>query len=231
MVKLLPIHTLITILLMVFSVQITASHYRITGSVTPAERLEIESLLQEVGRRYLPEFKLGPEVRLTVYVCGDLQEFLKLTRASGWNGGHFKGRTIYLQRLAVLRQRGILARTLTHEFLHYCIQKVAGRNCPPWLNEGLALSLTPEARQIGCFDQEKPYLPVSLRQLDRDLRAKDRAKAKQAYCRAARVVGGLLRSAGFETVLRALEQLKIGNKKPLMKLQDRTLYFLSCNWK
>ena len=89
-----------------------AGEYHITGAVKPADREEVETLLREAETAFLSTFRLDANFRLKVHVCRDLGEFLRLTRASSWNGGHFSRGTVYLQRLPILRERGILKRTL-----------------------------------------------------------------------------------------------------------------------
>ncbi len=201
---------LFLILLTWFSIGLLGMEYRITGTIDGDERQEIENLLDEAEEEFLPRFELESNDRLNIYVCKDLQEFLRHTGVSWWNGGHFVHRTVYLQRLAVLRERGILRQTITHEFLHYCIWRKAGNDCPVWLNEGLVLNLTGEAQSMDCFHELTP-VRISMPDLDKFLRGKDRDKAKEAYCQAAVLVRDLLKKDGFKNVLRILDQMKTGD--------------------
>ncbi len=205
----------IFILFLLFCTGLSGVDYRVRGNVEPDDRQEVEEILEGVERRFLATFKLDNNFRLTVYVCVDLQEFLRMTGASRWNGGHFRERTIYLQRLTVLRERGILARTLTHEFLHYCIWRTAGKGCPVWLNEGLVLNLSEEMRMLDCSRSGASF-PV--KELGALIRGKDRAKAKQAYCQSGELVNKLLKKYGFEKILDSLKRLKAGDRKALDKL-------------
>jgi hypothetical protein len=175
------------------------AEYRVNGNIGSDDRCEVEEILERTGERFLSTFQLDGNFRLDVYVCSDLEEFLKLTGASWWNGGHFRNRTIYLQRLPVLRERGILERTIIHEFLHYCIWRVTGKGCPLWLHEGLVLNLSGEVPLLDCASQEESY-PIE--ELDSVIRGKNREKAQEAYCQASAIVRKLLEKYGIERLLR-----------------------------
>jgi hypothetical protein len=197
-------------------VVLQALDVRVTGAVNQDDRYEVEIILEEAEKRFLPRFRLQNTGRLTVHVCGDLQEFKRLTGVSWWNGGHFKiaNRTIYVQRLKVLRERRIFKRTLVHEFLHYCVWRVAGRNCPLWLNEGLVLNLSGELAQLDCPAETRDTKGISFERLDKELASKYREKQKLAYCRSAYLVRDVRGKVGFEEVLRALVDLKTGHRLP-----------------
>jgi hypothetical protein len=173
---------------------------RIMGNVDPDGRDEIEAILNDAGEDYLPMFKLDGNSRLDIYVCKDAQEFVKRTGADWWNGGHFVNHVIYIQRLEALKERGILEQTLVHEFLHYCIRRVAGNKCPVWLNEGLVLNITGEIRQIDCSGISIEG-EVNKEELDKDIRSKDHERSRKGYCRAGLLVSRLLQSQGLERML------------------------------
>ncbi len=201
---------------------LSAAQYTITGRVTDSDREEIENILSEAEHSFLSKFKMDSNFQLTIHVCSDLQEFLRLTGASRWNGGHFVRDTIYLQRLVVLRERGILEQTVIHEFLHYCVRSVAGAECPVWLNEGLVLNLSGEAKEMGCFEKEIGE-EVSYDELDKKLRAKEAEVVKGAYCLAAKLVERLLRAVTFEGILRVLGKLKEGDGEELKEVLGKNL--------
>lgn len=169
--------------------------------------LLLEEMVGEIEGKYLSVFKLSPSYRLTVYVCQDLQEFLKLTQARWWNGGYFHigQQTIYLQRLEVLRERGILEQTLTHEYLHFCIWRLAGRKCPLWLNEGLVLNLSGELAGLDCPGEggEK-----SVEEIERLLVGVNPGESVEGYCQAAKRVRKLIREEGLEKIRVRLERMK-----------------------
>ncbi|MCU0286852.1 MAG: hypothetical protein MUF15_10680 [Acidobacteria bacterium] len=179
--------------------------YRINGYITEWDRQEIEDILSEAENVYLSKFKLDGNSRLNIYVCKDLPEFIKFTGAGSWNGGHFTNRAIYLQRLAALRSLGILKQTLHHEFIHFLTWRIAGNNCPVWLNEGLALNLTGELQQMDCIGITIMET-INRNDIDKLIRSKDKEKAELGYCQAGLLVGLLIRQQGFEKILTDLKQ-------------------------
>ncbi|HLP61054.1 MAG TPA: hypothetical protein VK186_19595 [Candidatus Deferrimicrobium sp.] len=174
--------------------------YRIDGYVTEGDRQEIEDILSEAENTYLPKFKLDGNYRLNIYVCKDLPEFIKLTGAGSWNGGHFTNRTIYLQRLVALRHLGILKQTLHHEFIHFLTWRIAGNNCPVWLSEGLAINLTGELQQMDCIGITITET-INKNDIDALIHSRDKEKARLGYCRAGLLVSLLIRQQGFEKIL------------------------------
>lgn len=194
--------------------------YNITGSVNDSEREEIEGILQNAELTYFPKFKIDGNFLLNVYVCSDLREFLRKTGASQWNGAYYVHDTIYLQRLPVLKERGILEQTLIHEFLHFCVSFVAGKQCPIWLNEGLVVNLSRETQEIECFHKNVSE-DVDFAELDRNLRAEKVEIVREAYDVAAQKVEKLLQVVSFDQLLGVLRELKAGDKKSLKKLLER----------
>jgi len=224
---LLPFLMITFLMLQDLSLPLYNSPYRISGQVTAEDALEIETLLQEAEKEFLPLFRIHTDFSIQIYVCRDLNEFLSLTGASSWNGAHFSPgrRTIYLQRLPVLREREVLTITLVHEFLHACIWQLAGQNCPVWLEEGLVLNFSGELPYFDCPEPQVLFsspleLETYLQQLDREILGKNADQARSAYCRAARITHNLLKQIGFEALRQLLTTLKPGGQKGL----NQTLY-------
>lgn len=167
----------------------------------------LETVLDGVEKEFLPRFKLPGNYRLKVYVCKDLEEFRRLTGAQWWNGGYFHvgRRTIYLQRLKVLREKGILEKTVAHEYLHFLTWRLAGRNCPVWLNEGLVLNLTGEIQTFNCGKKGEP---VTTEEIEKLIISNNREQTRKGYCFAAMKVRDMLRKGGFEKIRLMLIQLK-----------------------
>ncbi len=183
---------------------------RIRGPVSPPDRELLESLVAEAGETYLPMFSLEKNFQIHIHVCADLREFISLTRAGWWNGGHFRHPTIYLQRLSVLKERRILAQTITHEFLHYCIWRIAGRNCPLWLNEGLAANLSGEQKHLNCMEKPvtRELTPMEQAELNKHFTAPKREVVRKAYCKSASAVAFLLKTKGKTALLNHLREYK-----------------------
>ncbi len=190
--------------------------YKIKGAVDSNGHHQIERILTTAETEFGPLFNLDKNISLNVHVCRDLHEFRRLTGAQWWNGGFFKNRTIYLQRLPVLLEGGLLEKTLRHEFLHFCIQKTAGRNCPLWFNEGLVLNLSGEISTLDCSPTKKE---IPLPQIESDLMANNREKAKQAYCAAAFRVKKIKKKVGLQKIIQCLKRLKQGQREALRDLR------------
>lgn len=192
--------------------------YRINGNVEEGDRQELEAILSEAENAYLSMFKLDGNDRLDIYICKDLPEFIKLTGVEWWHGGRFTNRTIYLQRLAALRRLGILEQTLNHEFIHFLVWKIAGNNCPVWLNEGLALNLSGELQQMDCIGITV-HENINTKDIDALIRSRDREKARLGYCQAGLLASILLRKHGFAKIRDSLESFKfhIPQQEPKQK--------------
>jgi SpoIID/LytB domain protein len=115
--------------------------------------------LPEADRRSLPEvrdlatglvaavaLRLGvpapAEVRLRFHAT--VEAYTRSTGQPWWTAARSVGSRIDLLPLAVLKQRGILASTLRHEFVHVLAEpSLSGR--PLWVSEGLAVFLAGES--------------------------------------------------------------------------------------
>jgi len=198
---------------------LSGSDYRVGGTFSENDRQEVESFFNEAEVLYLSKFKLDSNFVIHIYICKNGEEFSKLTGANGWNGGHSRGNTIFLQRIEALRQRRILGLTIMHEFLHFCIGRVAGRNCPVWINEGIVLNLSGEIANLDCTGINTGNL-LDEKTIEENIRSGVRDKSKEGYCKAGIWVGKLIQRAGFEKILECLVSLKTGNRKPLDSLNQ-----------
>jgi stage II sporulation protein D len=129
---------------------------------------------------------------LELRVYPDVESFRNATGEPGWVAAYTQGRRIHLQPAAVLRNRGVLEKTLRHEFWHVLVESQAAPGLSLWFREGLAEYLT--APIAGGGTARTPS--------DADLRAtKDAASARRAYADAARAVSGLVKQYGEAAVL------------------------------
>ncbi|HEY1759580.1 MAG TPA: SpoIID/LytB domain-containing protein [Bryobacteraceae bacterium] len=147
-----------------------------------AERIE-RTLAQ---RTHWP---VPPNIELRVYP--DLDTFRNATGEPGWVAAHTGGRRIDLQPVAVLRAKGALDTTLTHELAHAFVESQATPATPLWFREGFAEFLE-AGRGTGS-----PKIPA-----EADLRqTSDAARARQAYAQAQAEVAELIQRYGETTVL------------------------------
>lgn len=127
-----------------------------------------------------------------ILVYPDLETFRNATAEPGWVAAHTVGRRIHLQPIAVLRSKGVLDATLSHELLHVLVESEAKPNLPLWFREGLVEFLA--SRQSAG----NPRIPS-----DAELRqTADASMARRAYADAAAMVASLVQRYGESAVLR-----------------------------
>jgi len=132
-------------------------------------------------------FPASTELRL----YPDLDTFRNATAEPGWVAAHTEGQRIDLQPVSVLRSKGALESTLTHELLHVLVESQAAPTLPIWFREGVVSLLE------GTHENNSAQLPA-----DRAMRqTKDAREARQAYVDAAVAVAKLARTYGEATVL------------------------------
>ena len=148
-----------------------------TDSVNFSVTVDMHANL-EAAANFL-EQRLGVRTSETpvIYMLGSQTDFQAAAAASGkeigWEGGFFRSfgehQGIFIQSD---KQRTELYQALTHEYVHFLLDEVAGgRDLPAWLNEGLAGFYEFEIGMAG----ENPDASYT-----RMLRSSDRAKAAAA---------------------------------------------------
>jgi stage II sporulation protein D len=146
-----------------------------------------ERRAQMLAQRTGWPFPVGTELR----IYPDLDTFRNATGEPGWVAAHTEGRRIDLQPAPVLRSKGALESTLTHELLHVLMESQAAPGLPVWFREGV-ISLLEGAR--GSKGGQPPA--------DREVRqTKDAREARQAYADADAAVRRLARIYGEASVL------------------------------
>ncbi|MBW1811986.1 MAG: hypothetical protein JRJ87_27625 [Deltaproteobacteria bacterium] len=119
-----------------------------------------------------------------------------------------------------------LENLLAHELVHLHIKSVAGRNCPRWLDEGLAQWLA--GQKAGLADSAELKLPGNekeLAQLEQRLTSSNssREEMKTDYKTCLLLVDRIIRQQSIELLLGVLSQLKT-HKQPLsIELNGKTL--------
>jgi stage II sporulation protein D len=123
----------------------------------------------------------------------DLDTFRNATAEPGWVAAHTDGLRIHLQPVALLRSRGVLESTLSHELVHVMIESRAAPGLPIWFREGLADFL--ERGRVTKIGIARIPSEADLRQTS------DPARARQAYADASAMVASLVRTYGEAAVL------------------------------
>jgi stage II sporulation protein D len=163
---------------------LTTQPDRDASALTAAERLG-RSLAARTG------WPVPPKIEIRAWA--DLDTFRNATAEPGWAAAHTEGLRIDLQPIALLRSRGLLESTLSHELAHAMIESQAARGLPLWFREGLADVL--EQRRVT--NTGIPRIPS-----DKDLRQiNDPARARRANADASAMVASLVRAYGETTVL------------------------------
>ncbi len=146
-----------------------------------------EKLARALAQR--TRWAIPPDIELRIYP--DLDTFRNATGEPGWVAAHTAGRRIHVQPVAVLRSRGALESTLSHEVVHVLMESQGGPALPLWFREGLTEYLD-KGRGTGTA-----RIPS-----ESDLRqTSDPARARRAYADAAAMVAGLEQRYGESTVL------------------------------
>jgi hypothetical protein len=150
----------------------------------------------------------GTRSRVRVQVCEDMECW---RRKSGrpWyiSAALVADEEILTQPARSLSKLEDLESTLAHELVHLLIRKAAGRNCPRWLDEGLAQWLS---GQKGGTETRLPRNEKELAGLERRLKSakttRDQLKRDYAACRL--LVKHLLEQVSEKALVRSISGLK-----------------------
>jgi hypothetical protein len=156
----------------------------------------------------------GTKSRVRVQVCENMECW---RRKSGrpWyiSAALVADEEILTQPPRSLNKLDDLEGTLAHELVHLLIRKTAGRNCPRWLDEGLAQWLS---GQKSKTESRLPKDEKELAGLEQRLKSakstRDQIQKDYAACRS--LVGKLIERVGDKTLVRSLVGLK-KTKNPL----------------
>ena len=133
-----------------------------------------DKLLRGLAQRTQRAIPQNIEVR----VYPDLDAFRNATGEPGWVAARTTGARVDLQPISLLKSRGVLESTLTHEFAHVLLDNPS---LPIWFLEGLAAHFTGRSATETAHG------------LDSDIRQRnDPAKARAAYASAQNRVDALV---------------------------------------
>jgi SpoIID/LytB domain protein len=156
--------------------------------------------------RRLSTAKLGFDAPQTVEVVlhATTGDFTSATGQPWWAAGATRGNRIELQPLSVLRRRGVLYRTLRHEYAHIVIDALSRGRAPRWLSEGLAIRVAGEGPNFARF---KTNERLSIDVIEQRLAATASAEEmRYLYGEAYRQVEAQIRLKGEASVWRRVAQ-------------------------
>jgi hypothetical protein len=168
--------------------------------------------------------ELEDEKMLDVFIPEDMKSFNKLTGRGWFTLAVYSSKkgiiTQPAKMLKRLRRLGQLKRTLTHELVHWFIDRTVGPSCPVWLNEGLAQwfeGLRPDGKLIVS---EAGLREMELRWRYGRITV---AQRRQDYLASLLLVTRLIYRVGEEPLLKNLKYLR-NLKDPLaLKVKGHTL--------
>jgi stage II sporulation protein D len=183
-----------------------------SGGGAPASRREVEGALAALeavradvrGRLAAASLAMPALGVLEVMVHETTGDFMGATGKPAWVAATTTTRgvrRIELQPLSTLRQRGVLAPTLRHEYAHAVIAALSRSRAPLWLAEGLAAHVAGEGARLTRVESQGK---LSLAELEQRLGqpAASAAEMRALYAAAFREVNALIRAEGEASVWR-----------------------------
>lgn len=86
--------------------------------------------------------------RIDICIYASTAHYVHSGKVKWWMGAIYRGNTIHLQPPTVLRKRGILETTLTHELVHALLDDASHHGLPLWLNESAAVYFSGEMNRL-----------------------------------------------------------------------------------
>ena len=137
------------------------------------------------------------------------EQFRDITRAPQWAAGAYDG-IIRVPMGGALGNEKDLDRVLAHEFTHAVVHRLAPRNVPAWLNEGLATALEIEGPVPPDAGTDNRAATIPLTALRAGFGRFTGDQAKLAYTTSATIVRRLLDEAGGLAMSNLLRDLGEG---------------------
>ncbi len=178
---------------------IASEHFRLSYPAN-LEKRELAEVLRILASAHndLAERLNAASINLTqtsltqVILHDSTGDFVAATGQPAWVAGVTRGNMMYLQPLAVLRRRGIVASTLRHEFAHVVLERVSHKRAPRWLLEGLAIHFAGEGRFYPPHQDS-----IDFETLEKKLSAPaSSAEMRVLYAASYRAVQALIRADG-----------------------------------
>lgn len=176
--------------------------------IGPEEETAVRIAKIVCARKKTLDALFGLKSRVRVRICGDMQCWRSRSGRPWYISAALVGdQEILTQPARSLRKLEDLEGTLAHELVHLLIRKAAGRNCPRWLDEGLAQWLS---GQKGAQDLSLPADEQELAGLEKRLGSNEtpREQLKKDYAACRLLVRRLVDRVGEQALVRSLSGLK-----------------------
>jgi len=120
---------------------VARGNFVVTSGPAVAEN-DVEAVLlalETARRKTASRLKLPPPPEtLQTVIYRTTQDFTAASGAEYYAGALYTHGVLHLQPVRVLRDRGILPQTITHEYTHFYLNVLTNGNTPAWLDEGIA---------------------------------------------------------------------------------------------
>jgi Flp pilus assembly protein TadD len=202
-----------------------SAHFELSwdGSRDIAVGARILRILEDAWERVGVDLNIYPKKRIRVILYGE-KEFRQVTGMHGWVTGLYDGRIRIPVKDFSTAERQILP-TLYHEYTHVAVGRIT-KNCPTWLNEGLAQVYEKRDRREADSRVARAAAAGSLIPL-LNLRASftrisDVEKARLAYAQSLSLTLFIMDEHGPERIGRFLRDL--GEGKSEQEAADRAFH-------
>jgi tetratricopeptide (TPR) repeat protein len=180
------------------------------GSGSELAQSVLESL-ETAYNRVGSDLDFYPTVRVPV-ILYTRKDFRSVTASPEWSGGLYDGKV----RLPIGGARNItpmLRGVLFHEYTHVAVGEMTRKNCPTWLNEGLAevegrKEYDPPLTALEATARTGKFLPFA--NLEKSLLAMNSKDAALAYQQSYSLVRYMISSYGWHKVREILVNLGSG---------------------
>jgi hypothetical protein len=215
------------------SAQPLSSKYAIVNIAGEADR-DFQRRLGDLTDAIVEElqFPEKPPFPLKISLATDAEDFTTSAGATGYMIGVVnEDGAILLQPAMILKKHKNIRAALKHEIAHLFIRQNAGRGCPLWLQEALAIRISGWPKS-GLASERRNWSPTELEKLSGNLRlGRDKKTLGEAYGQAAAVGKILSENFGLPTLIAALPALRengdvfrwrIGQKRVIDAILSRT---------
>jgi hypothetical protein len=129
-------------------------------------------------------------------------DFAAWTGCSIWHGAALKDGELVVQPLEVLESRGVTEEVIVHEYVHLMLEPY---DVPLWLNEGLAVICSGQARRLAG-DLYLKDLPRDKARIEELLESSDTLDLKLGYLAAARLTQEKIDGIGLDSLVRLIKE-------------------------